>query len=365
MIFETSVEKVIPMIENANRITTKNTSLPALSTVLFIVSKNILKIRATNLSVGVEFELSVKSESDGVVALDGKTLYAFLNTIPKTEKIKFSLQGTSLTLVTSKNKTTLKTFPFEDFPTLPSVSGTQVTIPKKIFIQGVQSTSFAAAVSDIKPEIASVCLIADKNSLIFVATDSFRLAEKKETLSKPIEFPVVIIPCKNILEAARVFDQYNSDITLIVNENQIAFTAAGLYLTSRIVSGVFPDYKQIIPQNFSTEVVVLKQDILDTLKSANIFSDKFNQITFSISPNKKKFECISQNNDVGEYSGNVDATMKGDDVSVSLNFRYLLECLLIIPQDSISIGLNGHNKALVIRGISDNSFTYLLQPMNK
>lgn len=365
MIFETNVEKVLQAIENSNRVTIKNASLMVLSNLLFIVSKNILKIRATNLSIGVEYEIPVKSEVDGVVAVDGKILHAFLTTIPKTEKVKFTLNNSSLLITTKNNKTTIKTFPHEDFPTLPLVSGEKITIPKKAFTQGVQSTIFAAAVSDIKPEIASVCLISDKNTLTFVATDSFRLAEKKETLSKPIDFPKIIIPQKNILEVSKVFDLINEDLTLVINENQIAFTTPGIYVTSRVVSGSFPDYKQIFPKTFSTEVVILKQDLLNTLKSANIFSDKFNQITFSVFPNKKKFECLSQNSDSGEYSGLIESTLKGDDVTVSINHRYLIESLSVIPQDSISIGFNGPNKALVVKGVSDNSFTYLLQPMNK
>ncbi len=365
MIFETTVEKLINSIENADRITTRNTSLPILSTILILVSGNTMKIRATNLSLGVEFEIPVRAEADGVVAVDGKTLSSFLNTLPKNEKVKISHQDTTLHITAGNNKTTIKTHPYEDFPTLPTVSGVEVLIPQKEFIRGIKNTYFSAATSDIKPEISSVYLSTDKNTLFFVATDSFRLAEKKEILKKPVDFPAILIPYKNIIEIARIIDQSSSDITLTINENQIAITTPGVYITSRLISGSFPDYKQIIPKEFSTEVVVLKQDLLNTIKAANVFSDKFNQITFSVSPNKKKFECSAKNSDVGEYSGLIPSALSGDDVSISLNQRYLVECLALIPQDSITMGFNGGNKALVIRGVSDNSFTYLLMPMNR
>ncbi len=365
MIFETTVEKLIMAVENADRVTARNASLPALNTILIIVAGNSVKIRATNLSLGVEFELGVKTEKDGVVAVDGKTLYAFLNTLPKNEKIKIAQNDTTLNLTTAHNKTTIKTHPYEDFPTLPSVSGTQIKIPQKEFIRGIKSTYFASALSDIKPEIASVYIASNENTLYFVATDSFRLAEKKETIKKAVEFSPILIPYKNIIEIARILENTNEEITLSINENQIAITVPGVYITSRLTSGSFPDYKQIIPREFQTEVIVLKQDLLNTLKGANIFSDKFNQITFAITPSKKKFECVSKNSDVGEYSGVIDATLSGDDVSIALNQRYLIESLSFIPQDSISIGLNGGAKAVVIRGVSDNSFTYLLMPMNR
>ncbi len=365
MIFETSVEKLISVIELADRVTARNASLPVLSSILILVSKNSVKIRATNLSLGVEFEIPVKTEEDGVVAIDGKVLSSFLNTLPKNEKIKISQNGNTLSLSSGGNKTNIKTLPYEDFPTLPAISGESVDLPKNEFIKGIKNTYFSAAPSDIKPEISSVCFSADKNTLVFVATDSFRLAEKKETVKKNIVIPSILIPYKNIIEIVKILETVSGDITLTVNENQITFTADHTYITSRLISGSFPDYQQIIPKEFSTEVVVLKQDLLNTLKGANIFSDKFNQVNFVVSPTKKKFECDSKNIDVGEYSGQIDAALKGDDVSISLNQRYFIESLSYIPQDSISIGLNGGNKAVVIRGVSDSSFTYLLMPMNR
>jgi len=365
MIFESTVEKLLGVIESADRVTARNASLPALGTILILVSGKSLKIRATNLSIGVELEIPVKAEKDGVVAVDGKTLTNFLGAVPKSAKVKGSLDGTTLSLSAGSNKTTIKTHSYEDFPTLPSVTGTQVSIPKNEFLRGIKSTAFAAALSDIKPEISSVYLTGDKNTLIFAATDSFRLSEKKENIKSVSEFSPLLIPYKNIVEIGRILEAADSEITLTMSENQISFSAQGIYITSRIVSGSFPDYKQIIPKAFATEVIVLKQDLLTVLKAANVFSDKFNQITFTVTPSKKTVECFSKNSDIGEYAGEVEATLSGDDVSISLNQRYLIECLSIIPQDSISIGLNGSNRAIVIRGVSDPSFTYLLMPMNR
>ena len=365
MILETTVDKLIPLIDSANRITARNSTLAALSNILITVSGKVLKVRATNLSLGIELEMPVKSEKDGVVAIDGKILAEFLNTLPRNSKIKIAAGESTISVTTDKNRTTIKIHPYEDFPTLPVVSGVEVNIPKGEFIRGVKMTAFSAAMSDIKPEISSVYMVAEKNSLVFAATDSFRLAEKKEVLHNTAEFSPVIVPYKNINEIAKVVESMEGDLKVMIGENQISFTGSNVYITSRIISGSFPDYKQIIPKGFSTEAVVLKQDILNVLKSANIFSDKFNQITFVVSPSKKKMECLSKNTDVGEFSGEIDAALTGDEVSISVNQRYFMDCLALIPQDSICIGLNGGNRPIVIRGVSDGSFTYLLMPMNR
>ncbi|MEK7113457.1 MAG: DNA polymerase III subunit beta, partial [Patescibacteria group bacterium] len=126
-----------------------------------------------------------------------------------------------------------------------------------------------------------------------------------------------------------------------------------------------PDYRQIIPKEFAVEAVVLKQDLLNALKISNIFSDKFNQINLRISQKEKVFELSSSNNDIGENKTYLDVAMKGDDAELSFNYKYFLDCFQSISADSISIRLNQASKPMVISGSSDNSFTYLIMPMNR
>lgn len=365
MKFEIAVEKLHSAIDAANRITLRNGTLQALTNILLVITKGILKVRATNLSLGVEFTLPIKSEGEGVVSVDGKTLSTFLNTIQKNKKVSFELQDQTLKISSGSSKTLLKTYPYDDFPTLPSLQGEEILLPKKEFISGIRSTVFAAAVSDIKPEIASVYITKDGNTLTFAATDSFRLAEKKESVSKLPDFDGILIPQKNIIEIAKILEDISGNISCIIGENQITLSVDGIYITSRIVNGSFPNYTEIIPKTFETEVITLKQDLITLLKSAQIFSDKFNQVTFTVNPQEKKCECIAKNTNIGEFTGELEGKIQGDPVSISFNQKYLLECLQSIPQDSITLGFNGPQKAIVVRGASFTAFTYLLMPMNR
>ncbi len=111
-------------------------------------------------------------------------------------------------------------------------------------------------------------------------------------------------------------------VKVCFNKNQISFSSNGIYLTSRIIDGIFPDYRQIIPKEFKIEAVVLKQDLLNALKLSNIFSDKFNQINLLIKPKEKIFELSSQNNDVGENKTYLDAAIKGEEVVLGFNYKY-------------------------------------------
>ena len=104
---------------------------------------------------------------------------------------------------------------------------------------------------------------------------------------------------------------------------------------------------------------------MNALKISNIFTDKFNQIVFTIKPKQKKFELYSQNQDVGENNITIDSSLTGDDVELSFNYKYLLDCFQAINEDSISLRLNQNNRPMVLGGVGDSSFLYLVMPMNR
>ncbi|HED05741.1 MAG TPA: DNA polymerase III subunit beta [Ignavibacteria bacterium] len=365
MKIECGKDKLKEVIALASKITSKNTTLPVLNSILLTADNNTLKIRATNLDIGVEFTIPVKVYKTGVVAIPGNILNNTLINLLNNEKITLEVIGNNLEISIKNNTTTIKSEQFEDFPTLPKIqSGESFIIPSKKIINGLKSVWYSASVSDIKPEISSVFIYQENNLIIFVSTDSFRLAEKRIIHKGVKEFQGIILPFKNINEIIRVFDNLNKDINIIFNKNQISFSFDGIYLTSRIIDGVFPDYKQIIPKEYITEVVVLKQDIIDALKSINVFSDKFNKVNIKIDIKNGIFELFSKN-DLGENNIKINTTLSGDDINLCFNYKYIMDCFQSITSDSITLQFSGDKKPMIIKEISDNSFTYLVMPINK
>lgn len=366
MKLECGIEKIKSGILQVEKITSKNLTLPVLSTILFIASGKSLKLRATNLSLGVEIEIPAKIEKEGIVAISGSTLAGVFSNIFQNENIQIESEDGNLIIKTKRNRIKLKGQTYDDFPTIPTVEGKTFEIESKKLIDGIKAVYYSSSASDIKPEISSVYIYSDnEDSLIFVSTDSFRLAEKKIKIKMKDEITGILIPFKNISEILRIFGETQEIIRVCFNKNQISFSSDNIYLTSRVIDGVFPDYRQIIPKDFKVEVVVLKQDLLNALKISNIFSDKFNQINLLIKPKEKVFELSSQNNDIGENKTYLDAAIKGEDISLGFNYKYFLDCFQSINTDSVSIRLNHSSKPMIISGNSDNSFTYLIMPMNR
>jgi DNA polymerase-3 subunit beta len=366
MNFTCNRELLQKCVISAERVTGKNLSLPILSSVFLATNKKTLIIRATNLEVGIEFQIPADIKIEGTVAVPGSLFSNILTNIPDEENISISANAGVCKITTKTKNITLKGFIPDDFPTIPNISDEESFIlPSSKFIQGVKNVLMSAAISDIKPEIASVYIHQDANSVIFVATDSFRLAEKRVPYAGKKPFGGIIVPIKNIIEVMKVFENTNENLLFKVTKNQISCVGQAAYATSRVIQGIYPDYEQILPKKHTTEATMLKQDLLNIIKLSTLFSDKFNKVQLSINPKEKKCILSTKNTDVGETEAGIAATMEGEAVEISLNGKHLFDCLSSIDRDSITIELNGPNKAVVVKGLGDPSFTYLTMPLTK
>lgn len=368
MELEIKTQKIKEVMEVIGRVTAKNPTLPVLSCVLVVVSKNEAIFKATNLDLGVEISVPVKADGSGTIAIPSQTLSALISQIPgQNQTIKMNLSNGNVVISSTKTKGTIKTLPPDDFPTIPRVSdGNKISITTETLIKGLSSVWYSASISSVKPELSSVYIYKNSDSVVFAATDSFRLAEKRVKPEKVGDFPEILIPSKNIAEINRILGFMGDSVDMQSNKNLVSFEKDGIYAVSRIIDGVFPDYRQIVPKSFTTEVVTLKQDLLNALKISNVFSDKFNQVRFVINPKEKVFEVNTKNSDVGENKTAIDASITGDSIEANFNYKYIYDCFQSIDADSISLQLSGANRPMVIRPVSgDQTFMYLVMPMNR
>ncbi len=359
-------EKLLYSLGKVEKITGKNITLPILNCVLLEASDSILTIKATNLDIGIEVSIPVKVNKPGKVAVSGSILYNYISNILNDKNVTLEDIGGNLKISTKYSQSVIKSFSTEEFPNIPKVSNNNsfaFNVPN--LIKGLKSVMYSASVSSIRPTLSSVLIFSEEDNIVFVATDSFRLAEKKIAIKKNKDFNQILIPVKNISEIIRVLEDIKDDVEVYLNENQISFSYNNIYITSRVIDGVFPDYKQIIPKEFKTEIVLLKQDLLTSLKVSNIFADKFSQVVFEVSIKNKNLKISTKNIDVGENTTYIDSVVKGEDIYISFNYKYIIDCFQSIDSDSVSLLFSDVNKPMVIKGMNDKTFLYLVMPMNK
>lgn len=365
MKIEVNKERISSAVSKAEKITSKNSSLPVLSCVILEARNNSLYISSTNLDISIEIEISAKVSEEGTLAIPGSILAQYLSNLNKTESVLNLHDQNKNLYITSKNtESVILTTPYEDFPTITKTKQeNSFKIKAQDLIEGFKSVWYSASISNIKPELSSVYIYPEGEDICFVATDSFRLAEKKIKIGKTEGFEPILIPYKNVTEIARVIEDVTENVELTFNEDLIIVKASGLYLVSRIVDGVFPDYKQIIPKDEKTTVSLLKEDFVQATKISSIFSDNYNKAEIVVSPKDGVFEISTKNKDKGETINRIKTSAEGDAIRIGFNFKYINDCLSSIKSDTLKFIFNGPEKPLIITGGKDGSFRYLVMPM--
>lgn len=358
-------EKILDAVNKADRFTGKNTTLPALSGVLLETQKQELIIRATNLDLGIEIKIPAKIYSPGKVLVPSNIFSQFLNNLRGEKSVTLELKGDTLHFSSESENVKFKTLPAEEFPVIPKQEAEAlITTSAQNIALGLKSVFFAASPSSMKPELSSVYVYGDGNDLVFVGTDSFRLAEKKIRIDDLFE-GTFLLPFKNTSEIIRTLDDVKEKVSLKISKNQISIETSNVLLVSRIVEGSYPDYRQVIYKEPKTEAVFLRDDFEGVMKSSSTFTNKFHQISINISVPQKVFTISSSNQDTGELVEKIDAALSGESIEINFNHKYTADVLQALKTDSLSFSLNGSGKPAIIKPVGDNTFLYVVMPMNR
>lgn len=351
------------VLESVSRISTKHATLPILQCVLLTVTKGTLTLKATNLEIGIEGTLKAQTIEEGEIAVPAQILLQTVS-LSTQKTITLTTKDQTLNITSGSSRSEIKSISADDFPQFPHLTSDPTIIHSELFSLGIKSTAFAASQSSIKPELGCIYIFQKKeHSLTFVATDSFRLMEKTIPHKNTILHESLLIPFKNALEFARVADLTQGEIELYINENQCALKTNNIYITSRLVSGNFPDYEQIIPKEYQVTATTLTQDVIVALRKTNIFLNKFMQLNIKLSDNS--IILASQSGDYGSTTESIPAAIDGNEISLNFNQRYVQDVLSFITDESIILKCAGIGRPMVIENVHERSMRYLVMPMNK
>jgi DNA polymerase III subunit beta len=343
----------------------RSATLPVLAGIAIIAGDDGIKLRATNLETGIDLRVEGNIKDPGVIALPATVLREITSSFGGTGSMTLEHAGETVVITSDNGTSTLKTLSYEDFPILPLPES-----PKAKFSLGgdvlqnlVGAVAACASTSTVRPELASVLLAAEGGVIKAVATDSFRLAEKKTSLSGKIPPFSMLIPAKNALDILQALP--DEEIQIALDDHQCAFSWKNGVLTTRLVANAYPDYSQIIPKSFVSEATILRKDFESGLRRVSVFSDAFQKVRVAFSVADKQVMLAARNSDIGESSEHIPASITGESIELSFNHRYLAAPLSLIASDSITVSASGIGRAAIIRGTGDTSFVYLVMPMNQ
>lgn len=340
-------------------------TLPVLSSILLVAGDEGIKMRATNLETGIDLKLEGELKLPGVVAIPAPVLVQIASSLSTEGKVTLEHTGDIIILTSDTGKSSIKTVPYDDFPSIPFPENpkNRIVLPGVLLKNLLTSIASCASTSTVRPELASIYLSIEGGVLTAVATDSFRLAEKKVPLQNKGTQGKFLLPAKNAIDIAQALP--NEDIIVSFDEHQCAFVSPKGMIVSRLTNAVYPDYRQIIPKESIVEAIVLKRDFEGALKQSSIFSDTFQKIRISFDPKKNHLSLFAQNSDIGESAETLSGKVSGSPLDLSFNHRYLSAALPLTQAESISLTAAGVGRPLIIKGIGDTSLVYLVSPMNQ
>jgi DNA polymerase-3 subunit beta len=357
-------EKLSKALSIVGRTVANRATLPVLSNILMSADNGRLKLTATDLEIGVSTWIGGQAEQNGALTVPARLLTDFV-TNNADSKIELKVVETTLHLSSDHFEANIKGIEASEFPTIPEVSGDPlVTISTKEFVEALRQVLIAPAVDDTRPVLAGVLFAFRDGTLNLVATDSYRLAEKKLPLSKKVEQSDLIVPSRSLNELLRIIGSVSGveSISISVNENQILFVVGDTQVVSRLIEGSFPSYEQIIPKATATKAVIDTAEMTGTVKMAALFArESANNIKLEFK--EKQLITKSVSAQVGDNVSTMPADLDGPAVEVAFNAKYLLDFLSVVGDKSIQIGINDRQSAAVFKPLKDGNFLYIIMPL--
>lgn len=365
------IEKFKKGVDIVSKIPTKKISLPILENVLFETQKNFLILCSTDLESGIFWKTLSKTEKEGKICINKKFLENFATFLDsgvlEIEKIDSIIQFKSENFATK-----LKGENPEEFPIVPQPKEEEfILINSKLFSEGISKVFNLPSLSLGRPEISGVLINIFPNEIRFVATDSFRLGEKKIfqkfDISKPYS---LIIPQLSAKEIFSIFSKEDREIKVYFSPTQIFIETQmietpepEIIFTSRLIDGEYPNYEEIIPKKFETEAIIKTNEFLKKIKTASLFSSKLNEVKLKFLPKEKKIEILSENPDLGEFKSEITSQIKGKEMTISFNYKFLLDGITSIEEENFSFSLTNPEGPAMLKPIEDQTYYYLLMPI--
>ena len=353
------------------KIVGKNLSLPILDNVLIDTEDNFLSLSSTDLETAIKLWILTRIIKKGKAVVPVKLLSSFISSLPD-EKISIEDKGQNIEIECKNFKTQIQGYNSEEFPIIPEFKDLEfLEVDNKKFCQGLSQIVDISSPSQTRPEISGVYFLFSKNLIKIVATDSFRLAEKNISLEKPLKKDYsFILPQKPAREIMNILGEKEGVLKIYFSPNQTLFefpmkeaSRPEVQITSRLIEGEYPNYQDIIPKKFKTRVVLKRDEFLNQIKTASLFSGKINEIKFTINTANKEVEIFAKDPDTGESKSTIAAKIEGDPIEVSFNHKFLTDGLLKIKSSEITFDLSKEEGPCVLRPVGDTSYLYVVMPI--
>ena len=359
-------EKLAKALNNVSRVAAgARATLPILSNVLMRVDGNKVTLTTTNLDMAVVSYLPVSQSENGVVTVPARLMAEFVGNLPRGEMVEIKAEGEKVVIRAGEYTSTINGAPADDFPELPEMDDAKAVkfqMGVDEFKAGLTQVMVAASNDTTRPALTGVYFNTFEGALYLAATDGYRLAERK--FIEQVESEVMaIVPAASLQEVLRSITDDVEAIEVLFDETQVRFRMGEVEVTSKLMDGSFPDYRQLIPQQTEVQVELKRDELMRITKLAALFAREVGgSITCSASAERKTFAVASVANELGENNSEI-ATEVEKDGKVTLNSRFLLDALNVLGGEQVEFGFSNKLDPIVLRAQGDEKYVHIIMPL--
>ncbi len=357
-------ENLSKALNAVGRVATSKTPLPILNNILLKTDKNRLLVAATNLEAAITRHIGAKVSDEGSITIPAKLVMEFISNLPKAN-VELRVDGTHLHITSGAYSSTINGVLADEFPELPTINdkkAVKLDIATNKLKQAVSQTIITASSDTTRPVLTGAYIHSFENKLYIAATDGYRLAERE--LGKQTGELEAIVPTSTLQDVLRVAPDECESIKILFDETQVRFRVDDIEITSRLIEGKFPDYRQLIPKKSDINASLEKSEFIRITKIASLFArESAGSVTLKTNSGQKTLSIHSIASQLGENTSEASAEVNADG-QVTLNSRYLLEALNSIDSDTVRFSFSGKLSPCVLTADSKTvDYQHIIMPL--
>ena len=320
-----------------------------------------LHLAATDMEVSLRASVDAQVADEGTVVVPGRLLLDIARSLPESEVSIEHHADEAVVVVTSGTATyRLHTYSSEDFPRLPDVETLALhAIDRDALVETITRVGRSASRDESRPVLTGILVRFEPGKVVMAATDSYRLAVKETPVEGTLPELEAIIPARALQELARIATG-SDELQLGMLENHVVFGADGTWLTTRRIDGQFPNYRQLLPEQFEHELMLPREELLEVVRRVSLMAQRNSPLRLRFAEGELTVSAVTQ--DVGEARESLPAPFASDPLEIGFNAEFLRDGLESVDADSIKFKLISPLRPAVLEGDTPD-YVYLIMPI--
>jgi len=365
MKISTKRDDLFAQLQTVTRAASTRSAVQALSGVHLQARGGAVELRATDMEIGLRVPLEGEVVRDGAVVLPARLLVDVVRALPGDEvTLELRASEQDVELVGGAATFHIRTLRLEDFPPFPDVEAEgRVQVPGPAFVETVLKVARSASRDETRPVLTGILVSASGEELRMVATDSYRLSVKETRLDAPLDGSFEAnVPARALQELTRIVQHGSADqLAVSVRSNQVVFEAAGVVLSSRLIDGQFPNYRQLLPDAYEHELQLSGTEVTEVVRRISLLAQKNAPLRLAFS--EGGLTVSARTPDVGEASETLPVPFAGEPLEIGFNPEFLRDGLEALEGGDVLLKLISPLRPGLIQAADGSGFQYLLMPI--